>query len=87
MLDPFPVFYEKEGVLTAQFKFTVLILKGSIQRITAHPLPFVSSEHSITEPRLLSILQMGTKRKNANKKKKRNKKAAAPAPDKMEVDQ
>jgi len=87
LLDPFPVFYEKEGVLTAQFKFTVLILKGSIQRITAHPLPFVSSEHSITEPRLLSILQMGTKRKNANKKKKRNKKAAAPAPDKMEVDQ
>mmetsp|Transcript_14513 Transcript_14513/g.16226 ORF Transcript_14513/g.16226 Transcript_14513/m.16226 type:complete len:389 (-) Transcript_14513:13-1179(-) len=86
LLDPFPVFYEREGVLTAQFKFTVLILKGSIQRITAHPLPFVSSEHSITEPRLLSILQMGTKRKNANKKKRRNKKAPAAA-DKMEVDQ
>lgn len=87
LLDPFPVFFEKEGVLTAQFKFTVLILKGSIQRITAHPLPFVSSEHSITEPRLRAILQMGTKRKNANKKKRRNKKAAAPATDKMDVDQ
>jgi len=84
LLDPFPVFYEKDGVLTAQFKFTVLILKGSIQRITAHPLPFVSSEYSITEPRLLSILNMGTKRKNA--KKRRKKKPAAAAPDKMEVD-
>lgn len=88
LFDPFPVYYERDGVFTAQFKFTVLILKSSIQRITAHPLPFVSSEFSVTEPRLVNILNMGTKRKSANKKKKRKKatSAASPAPDNMEVE-
>ena len=74
LYQPYPVYYEKDGEFIAQFKFTVLVLPSSIQKLVAAPLPFVTSEYSITEPKLSAILSMGLKRANNNKKKKKKKK-------------
>lgn len=79
LVYPYPVLYEADGELVAQFKFTVLILGGSTQKLTAHPPPFVQSEFSITDPKINQVLQMGLKRANNTKKKKKKKKAAADA--------
>jgi len=81
-MDDYPVVYEQDGEFVAQFKFTVLLLPNSIQKLNAFNLPFVQSEYNITEPALTSVLQMGLKRKsNAKKKKKKKKKAATQAMD------
>ena len=66
------------GEFVAQFKFTVLILPSSIQKLTAFDLPFVNSEHKLTDPKLNQILAMGLKRKT-NAKKKKKKAPAKPA--------
>jgi len=82
LMDDYPVVYEQDGEFVAQFKFTVLLLPNSIQKLNAFNLPFVQSEYNITEPALTSVLQMGLKRKsNAKKKKKKKKKAATQAMD------
>eukprot|EP01094_Clydonella_sp_ATCC50884_P013014 TRINITY_DN232_c0_g1_i1.p1 TRINITY_DN232_c0_g1~~TRINITY_DN232_c0_g1_i1.p1 ORF type:complete len:410 (-),score=173.02 TRINITY_DN232_c0_g1_i1:474-1634(-) len=80
LVQPFPVLYEAQGELVAQFKFTVLILAGSIQKITAHPPPFVQSSHEITDYKINQVLKLGLKRKSNSAKKrkpKKKKKAAA----------
>lgn len=46
LLDSYPVLWEKEGEVVAQFKFTVLILPNSTMRLNSFPLPHVSSEYS-----------------------------------------
>jgi len=74
LYTPYPVLVEKEGEYVAQFKFTVLVLPSSIQKLIAAPLPYVSSEYSLTDPNLSAILQMGLKRANNNKKKKKKNK-------------
>jgi len=78
LVQPFPVLFEKDGEFVAQFKFTVLILPSSIQKLTAFDLPFVNSEHKLTDPKLNQILAMGLKRKT-NAKKKKKKAPAKPA--------
>lgn len=47
LVDSYPVLYEKEGEIVAQFKFTCLILPNSTMRMNAFPLPHVSSAYSI----------------------------------------
>ena len=77
--------FEKAGEFVAHFKFTVLLLPGSINRLTfllwspltssrltVFPsLPFVSSEYKIEDDEVNRILAMGLKRKKKNKKKKK----------------
>lgn len=71
LVDSYPVLYEKEGELVAQFKFTVLILPNSTNRLNSFPLPFVTSEFRYeTDPEISAILAMSTKRSKRNKKKK-----------------
>jgi len=51
-------------------------------KLTGHPLPFVKSEFSITDPAINSLLSLGTKRsskKKSNKKKKKKAAGGAPA--------
>lgn len=81
LVEDYPVVYEQEGEFVAQFKFTVLLLPNSIQKLNAYNLPYVQSEHNITDPALSSILSMGLKRKSNAKKKKKKKKKAAQAMD------
>lgn len=78
LLEPYPVVYDKEGSFVAQMKFTVLILPSSIDRITVHAPPNVSSTCEITDSKVKEALAMGTKR-NKKKNKKKKKAAAAPA--------
>jgi curved DNA binding protein len=65
LVSPYPVLYEKEGEIVAQFKFTVLILPSSTNRITGHPVPYIKSEKKIEDPSLNEILKMGTKRESS----------------------
>merc|ERR1712137_724510 len=41
LMDDYPVVYEQDGEFVAQFKFTVLLLPNSIQKLNAFNLPFV----------------------------------------------
>jgi len=72
LVHSYPVLYEKNGEIVAQFKFTVLILRSSTQRLNeGFPLPWVTSEFKIeTDPELSQKMAMSTKR---NKKKKKEK--------------
>ena len=76
LLTPYPVLFEKDGEFVAQMKFTALILPSSIDRITTHPPPNVSSQCEIQDPKVKEILALGVKRKA----KKTNKKKAPAAP-------
>jgi len=70
LLIPYPVLYEKEGEYVAQFKFTVLILANSTQKLNTFPLPFVSSQLSIDPTSdLQKILSMSSNRKKKKKAK------------------
>jgi len=86
LVDDYPVVYEKDGEIIAQFKFTVLLLPNSIQKLNAFNLPYVQSEYNITDPSLTTILAMSLKRKsNAKKKKKKKKKQNTQTNDAMDI--
>lgn len=76
VVESYPVLYEKDGEFVAQFKFTVLLLPNSIQKLNTFNLPYVQSTCNITDPDLQAILNMPLTRKS-NAKKKRRKKAVA----------
>jgi len=61
----------------AQFKFTALLTPSQTMKLTGHPLPFVKSEFSITDPAINSLLSLGTKRSSKKKSNKKKKKKAA----------
>jgi len=81
LLDSYPVLWEKEGEYVVQFKFTALILPNSTERLTAFPLPHVTSDYSIDSvPELKEILAMSTKRKKKGGKKKKKPAGSGGAP-------
>jgi curved DNA binding protein len=76
LVDSYPVLWERDGEYIAQFKFTVLILPSSTERLSNNPpfpLPAVSSEYSVTEE-IRACMALSLKRA----KKKPAKKPAAP---------
>merc|ERR1712137_1103913 len=84
LIEEYRVKYEKDGEFVAHFKFTVLLLPNSIQKLNAFNLPYVHSQYNITDPDLQAILAQPLTRKS-NAKKKRRKKATTPAADKMDT--
>jgi len=74
VVESYPVLYEKDGEFVAQFKFTVLLLPNSIQKLNTFNLPYVQSSCNITDDALTAILNLPLTRKS-NAKKKRRKKA------------
>jgi len=86
LIEEYRVKYEKDGEFVAHFKFTVLLLPNSIQKLNAFNLPYVHSQYNITDPDLQAILAQPLTRKS-NAKKKRRKKATTPAADKMDTSQ
>jgi len=79
LLDTYPVLYEKEGEHVVQFKFNLLVLANSTERLSSFPLPHVTSDFTVdSNPEIKEIMAMSTIRKKKNKAKK--KKAAAAAP-------
>lgn len=82
LITPFPVLFEKEDEVVAQFKFTSLLMPNGPMRITG--LPFnvseFESDHKIEDEEILKILAASASRKsNKKKKKKAAKKAQAEA--------
>lgn len=82
LITPFPVLFEKEEEIVAQFKFTTLLMPNGPMRITG--LNFEPSEYatdySIKDEEILQLLATSASRKSAKKKKKRAaKKATAEA--------
>jgi len=77
LLDSYPVLYEKEGEHIVQFKFNLLVLPGSTERLTSFALPHVTSDFSVdSNSQVKEILARSPIRKK--KKTKKAKKAAAP---------
>ncbi|CAK8673997.1 proliferation-associated protein 2G4-like [Clavelina lepadiformis] len=73
LCTPFPVLWEKEGELVAQFKFTVLLMPNMPLRITDS---FFESENyksslKINDPEIQNLLNSSTSRRTAKKKKKK----------------
>ena len=51
LMEPYPVYYDKDGEFVAEFKFTVLIMPNNTMKITGLPvdLEAYQSENSITD--------------------------------------
>lgn len=70
LLHPYPVLYEKQGELVAQFKTTVLLMPNGSDRITSAPLQEIKSDKQVTDDEVKSLLASSLKSKKKNKKKK-----------------
>ena len=63
LMEPYPVYYEKEGEFVAEFKFTVLIMPNNTMKITGIPLDTDSyqTENSITDEAIkVSLVSFST---------------------------
>eukprot|EP01129_Flabellula_baltica_P002574 TRINITY_DN12386_c0_g1_i1.p1 TRINITY_DN12386_c0_g1~~TRINITY_DN12386_c0_g1_i1.p1 ORF type:complete len:372 (+),score=102.26 TRINITY_DN12386_c0_g1_i1:1677-2792(+) len=71
LLQPYPVVYEKNGEIVAQFKSTLLVLPNSTQRLNeGFPLPFVSSELTYEgDESLVGIMNTSTQRKKRKRRR------------------
>lgn len=88
LMEPYPVYYEKEGELVAEFKFTVLVMPNNTMKITGLPvdLDCYQTDNSITDQAIkdlmaLSLVTKTKKKKTKSKAKKPEGDAAAPAAD------
>lgn len=84
LMEPYPVYYEKEGEFVAEFKFTVLIMPNNTMKITGLPvdLDCYQTDNSITDEAIKSLLQLSLvtkKKKTKSKAKKADGEAPAPA--------
>ncbi|EFP02575.1 hypothetical protein CRE_02394 [Caenorhabditis remanei] len=81
LLTPYPVLYEKEGELVAQFKATVLVMPNGLLKIAG--LPFDSdtyqSELSVKDAELQTVLKSALKPKKKKEVKKEEPAAAKKA--------
>merc|ERR1711924_11699 len=73
LVEEYPVLKEKDGVMVAQFKYTVLLLPGGTKRITG--LPFSQQKQfattcEIKDEELKKLLASSANPKKKNKKKK-----------------
>lgn len=84
LMEPYPVYYEKEGEFVAEFKFTVLIMPNNTMKITGLPVDFEAyqSENSITDEatKALLALSLVTKKKKPKAKKDKKEGKAEEAP-------
>lgn len=74
LLHPYPVLYEREGEIVAQFKYTALVGPTGATRVTEQPLPYVQSQYSVEDPAVKELLAQAITTKS-KAKKKANKKA------------
>jgi curved DNA binding protein len=77
LVEPYPVYQEKEGEFVAEFKFTLLLMPSGQMRITGLPLDLdlYESEYKITDSDIKQLLTSATQKKK--NKKKKNKKGNA----------
>lgn len=78
LIEPFPVLYEKEGELVAQFKFTVLLMPTRSHKITGLPnfdIGAYKTQYKIEDESILKLLQGSNPTSTKKKKKSKAKKA------------
>jgi len=70
---PFPVIYEKDNEIVAQFKYTTLLMPNGPLRITSsfYDASVINSELDVTDADMKALLQTSMSRRAAKKKKKR----------------
>jgi len=75
LVQPYPVLYEKENEIVAQFKYTVLVGPNGPTRITDVPLPYVQSQYSIEDQETKDLLAQSVtaKKKGGKRKAKKSK--------------
>ena len=58
LMEPYPVYYEKEGEFVAEFKYTVLIMPNGTMKITGLPVELESyqTENQITDESLKVLI-------------------------------
>ncbi|CAF1665959.1 unnamed protein product [Adineta ricciae] len=73
LVEPYPVYQEKEGEFVAEFKFTVLLMPSGQMKITGLPidLDLYESEYKITDSDIKQLLTSSTQKKKNKKKKKK----------------
>jgi len=73
LVSSYPVLWERNGEIIAQFKFTVLVLPTTTKRLNeGFDLPWVNSDFKIeTDPVLQQIMDMGIAKKKTKKAKRR----------------
>ncbi|XP_071822100.1 proliferation-associated protein 2G4-like [Apostichopus japonicus] len=89
LVEPYPVFYEKEGEFVAQFKFTVLLMPNGPLRITQAPVDVsgYESEKKIEDKDMLALLQTSVSKRNLKKMRKKAAHKAAEAAEGKEAPQ
>jgi len=86
LVDAYPVLYEKSGEYVAQYKFTALLTPNQTMKLMSHPLPFVKSDFTISDPTINSLLTRGTKRSAKKKSRKKKNKGKQATPEATKVD-
>jgi len=73
LVEPYPVYQEKDGEFVAEFKFTLLLMPNGQMKITGLPLDLdlYESEYKITDSDIKQLLTSSTQKKKKNKKKKK----------------
>jgi len=73
LLHAYPVLAEKEGELVAQFKYTVMILKGGTAVVAGLPLDLAryKTEHTIKDEKLQALLSTSMDKSSQKKDKKK----------------
>ncbi|UJR13318.1 hypothetical protein I4U23_000336 [Adineta vaga] len=73
LVEPYPVYQEKEGEFVAEFKFTLLLMPSGQMKITGLPidLDLYESEYKIDDSDIKQLLTSSTQKKKKNKKKKK----------------
>lgn len=81
LMEPYPVFYEKDGEFVSEFKSTVLLMPNGTMKITGLPLDLdaYQTENKIEDKEINALLETALIKKKNNKNKNK-KKAAADKP-------
>jgi curved DNA binding protein len=71
LVEPYPVYHEKDSEFVAEFKFTLLLMPSGQMKITGLPidLDLYESEYKITDSDIKQLLTSSTQKKKKNKKK------------------
>lgn len=73
LMEPYPVYFEKEGEFVAEFKYTVLLMPNGTMKITGFPVELenFSTDNQITDEAVKGLLALSLAAKKKNKKKKK----------------
>jgi len=72
LVEPYPVYHDKDGEFVAEFKFTLLLMPNGQLKITGFPLDpdHYESEYKIQDQDIKQLLTSTVKRQQKKKKKK-----------------